>query len=253
MPGIPTVPILSAVCSYASWPPCPCAYWSSCLGARLAPINCGPWRATTAGIWEICLWQASCCQPHAHHGSCHHGELDLLPRTVLWPARVPPPLPPCHHQPMPLPPSAAATREQCTQCNTRFAPGTLLLFEEKLTFPHLQQGQHYLLQHKGKPPLQPAGGPHLHPCDRADSLARGGLFQSVRSSATLRAIESQPGVNALLEQGQRTHEPDVRDILPTATGLLPSSSTRRTANKPSRRTSMRGRERMMPTKLHPGA
>ena len=39
---------------------------------------------------------------------------------------------------------------------------------------------------------------------------------------TLGAIEpTQPRVNALLDHGQRTHEPDVRDPLPTATGLFP--------------------------------
>ena len=37
---------------------------------------------------------------------------------------------------------------------------------------------------------------------------------------TLGAIEpTQPRVNALLDHGQWTHKPDVRDPLPTATGL----------------------------------
>ena len=39
---------------------------------------------------------------------------------------------------------------------------------------------------------------------------------------TLRAIDpTQPGANALLDQGQWTHEPDVRDTPPGTKGLLP--------------------------------
>ena len=42
---------------------------------------------------------------------------------------------------------------------------------------------------------------------------------------TLCAIEpTEAGVDAFLGRGRWTHEPDVRDILPTATSLLPFSS-----------------------------
>ena len=54
-----------------------------------------------------------------------------------------------------------------------------------------KMGQPHLLRHKGKPPSQPAGGPMASP---------------MRPSGF-----SCP----------RAHEPDVRDTLPTATGLLP--------------------------------
>ena len=74
-------------------------------------------------------------------------------------------------------------------------------------------------------------------------------------------LSCQPSVplsqrSALLDLGQWTHEPDVRDILPTATGLLPfivHEAHCQQAKQKDKHAWQTAHNIMMLTKLHPGA
>ena len=167
---------------------------------------------------------ASQLLPHAHHGPRHNGQLDL---RHLWPARVLPPLPPCHHQPLPLSPSSIAAREQRTQ------------------------RQHSLCSWHA-----PAVGREAHltapPARRVNPtcyVTRGSHHSGLQEPhGFTHATERILLPKRAWDQGRRTHGPDVRDILPATTGLLPFIVHEAHCQQAKQKD---GRERMMPTKPHP--
>ena len=127
----------------------------------------------------------------------------------------------CHFHPLRTPPENSKP-----EGNTRFAPGTLLLFEGTLKFPHLELDG-------PTPPVRQHDGVTI-----AETRSRHGFTYATeliplpegpwpvtRSEATapaLRAIHTTlPGAHALLDQGHWTLEPDARDHPADAVGLLP--------------------------------
>ena len=128
---------------------------------------------------------------------------------------------------MPLPPSAAAAGEQCAGWQHAVCAWHSRAFDGKLTFPHLQlHGPTPPASTQGEANIAACRGPHgfTYATERILLPERPWPLTEIVDATvpTLRAIEpTQPGVNALLDHGQWTREPDVRDLLPTATGLLP--------------------------------
>ena len=108
--------------------------------------------------------------------------------------------------------------------NTRFAPGTLLLFEGTLAFPHLEPDGPTppVRQQEGVTVAVPRS---LHGFTYATELiplpeGPWPLTHGDAAVPTLRAIDTTlPGAQALLDQGQWTPASDVRDPPAGAAGL----------------------------------
>ena len=127
----------------------------------------------------------------------------------------------CHFHPRRTPPENSKP-----EGNTRFAPGTLLLFEGTLKFPHLELDG-------PTPPVKQHDGVTIaemrsrHGFTYATELIPlpEGPWPVTRKEATapaLRAIDTTlPGAHALLDQGHWTPEPDARDHSASTVGLLP--------------------------------
>ena len=117
----------------------------------------------------------------------------------------------CHFHPRRNPPANSAP-----EGNTRFAPGTLLLFEGTLDFSHLEPDGPTppVRQHEG---VTVAVHRSLHGFTYATELiplpeGPWPLTHGDAAAPALRAIDTTlPGANALLDQGQWTPAPDVRD------------------------------------------
>ena len=205
-------------------------------------------------------------RPLTCHYCRHLGDLPLANQQqsdTPWPAQVSTGSPATHdlltsvacesstsYSSRPSPTSATSTlvdsrpRVVPPDGNTRFAPGTLLLFEGALTFPHLR--------HDG--PTPPATQQ-----DKVTIAARRGRHGFTH--ATERTLQCQPFV-PLTQRSQAPMPSWIRDSGRTSRmsvtfrlgqqACSPSLSTRRIANKPSRRTSMRRREAgHQPTCLFP--
>ena len=155
----------------------------------------------------------------------------------------------CHFHPRRNPPENSTP-----EGNTRFAPGTLLLFEGTLRFPHLEPDGPTppVRQHDGVTIAETRSRHGFTYATELIPLPEGPWPVTHRDAAApaLRAIDTTlPGAHALLDQGHWTPE----TTLPVLLACSLSLSTRRTASKPSKRIGAYGKMHTMLTKQPPGA
>ena len=146
--------------------------------------------------------------------SCHTRSADICGLRNLYLLFSPAIAGLCHFHPRRNPPENSTP-----DGNTRFAPGTLLLLEGTLTFPHLEPDGPTppVRQHDG---VTVAVNRSLHGFTYATELIPlpEGPWPLTHGDAAERALwaidTTLPGAHALLDQGQWTPEPDVRDHPP---------------------------------------
>ena len=136
----PVVPTSSAVCFFACYPPCPCAYWSSCLGGYShcqstavpgAPLLQASGKSASGKPAAASLMHTMARLTSENWLSCHARSADVCGLREFY-LLFSPAITDLFH-PRRNPPANSAP-----DGNTRFAPGTLLLFEGTLSFPHLE-------------------------------------------------------------------------------------------------------------------
>ena len=170
VPGTPTVPILSVVCSYASGPPCPCASWSSCMGGCSPCFNqqrsqeCHCCKPREDLPLASLLLQASCTPwPGSHRktGSpATHGQLTPVACMSSTSSFA---LPSPTYATSTLGSSRLRTVCRMATLGLRLA---LVLFEGTLIFPHLQlDGSTPPASTQGEATISLQRAPWLHPCN----------------------------------------------------------------------------------------
>ena len=186
---------------------------------------------------------------HQYGVTCHARSADTCSLREYYLLFQPPITNLGHFHPRRQPPSGSTP-----DGNTRFAPGTLLLFKGELTFSHLNQDG-------PTPPVTQQDGVTIAVRRGRHSFTHATERIPLPSlSLLMTTLQCQPSV-PLTQRCQAPMPSWIRDSgrtsrmsatpRPGQQACSPSSSMRRTANKPNSGTSMRGRERMMPTRLPP--